>query len=108
QYAKDDASGKLQEMFTIVCDYLLLESLEGIGEMSLDHVEINRYTEDSFKVAASAPAALEDALDDKPALDVLRKAIESSPCRVDVARSESSVEKDYYSDRVVRIEGESS
>src|SRR5262245_31482471 len=91
-------------MRTIVIDHFLLESLESIGETSLDDVEIDPRIEDICNVAACSNAAASCTH-----LDALWKTIESSLGRVDITRRvEARVGKNCRCECVVRIDSESS
>src|SRR5262249_60473229 len=93
-------------MLNVVIDCLLVESLESIGEMSLNHVEVNRRLRDIRNGAAAS--AIADGVAEAEA-DVLWKTLESSLGGLDLARfAEANVEQDSCCDGIVRIDGQSS
>src|SRR5262245_58680026 len=92
-------------MRTIVSDHFLLYCLEGIGETSLDDVEINPHTNDRCNVSACGNSAHGDGTD----FGNLWKTIKRSAGRVDITRCiEASAYKKHPCQRVLPIDGKRS
>src|SRR5262249_23499709 len=103
QHANGETRDKLLETPTIVIDRSPLESVESIGETSLDDVQINRQGDDNGNVAARSGAAR------RSDPYGVWKTIESSLGRVDIPRGvKANIGKESRCERVVRIDGESS
>src|SRR2546430_4344834 len=89
-------------MRELVVGHRFVELLDSLGETSFDDVKISPDTNDTYHIAAcTVPRSSE-------CLNGLRKTIESSPGRVDIACGvEASAKKGYRCGYVVGIDGES-
>ena len=99
---KGGAPGKLGEVREIVVDHPFLELLKSLSETSFDDVEISPDTSETYHIAACTVPRLSHRFNG------VRKTIEGSPGRVDIAcRVEASAKKGYRCGYVVGIDGES-